>query len=252
MNRSRVGGPLRRLHFRAGGLIFVALLVVAGCSESSDGRAADIPLDPELVAADEERARAAVLRIEDLPAGWESESESSDDEADDDEPVLPECEALDEADQRGRTAEAASESFVRENTLLSNSVSFFADDPLAEDAFGARFTSEVQRCLEEAMTQGIEEGIAGNPEVPAGAAQVEVEIGDLSVDPVGDARGGWSAVVDARVGARSVSMFADVVVVRVGRVVIDVMSLSVIVPPQEPYGPVLGAAVDRVAAALAT
>lgn len=228
------------------------LLISGGCSETSTDQAAEVPLDPELVAADEDRADAAVVRIEDLPDGWEAEPGSSADDGEEDEPVLPECEAMEEADERGRTAEATSESFVRENTQLGSSVSFYADDALAATAFAARFEDEVRSCLEEVIGTGMEQGIAEDPAIPAGAAQVDVHVGDLSVEAVGDERGGWSATVEATVGGVPLSMYADLIVVRVGRVLIDFTTLSFFTPLGEPHGPILTAGVERVTAALAT
>lgn len=231
----------------------VVLVLVSACAGSVDeGAAGDVPVDPELVAADEARVEEAVLRAGDVPEGWRSEGvpQAGEPSADD---VLGGCEAVAVASGRGETAFAESPRFVSRVGEVSSTVSFYVDESAAMAAFEARFDAEGRRCVEQAVAEGVEASIREDSEIVAGMPfELSTEVGDLSVKAVGDQRRAVSVRVEVVVAGVATPAVADAVVVRVGRAVVDYTFMGPIGGVDDVRDRILAAGAERARAALAS
>lgn len=168
-------------------------------------------VDPE---ADRERATAAVLTIDDLPAGFEeTEVEEQDSAAAD--RCLQDSEAeLTDADvDEARTAQVTREFEADEGTNVESEVSVFDDDEIPSSLVGLFDDEATLQCL----TEVVQEEAEGEGEVSITA----VDIGEAPTvpDDLGDQQGAARLELTIEAAGQSFDFTSDLYVVRVDRAV---------------------------------
>jgi hypothetical protein len=184
--------------------------------ESSNTSAA---LPPGIdVSKDDRIVENAVLKLEDLPAGWRDETR--DDEDDDEDPYdLDECGAIQSASasiRAARTARAESGHFVQGQGEIENDVTATSSEDDLTTLFAELGNArEANACLTAVVNKQLEE-------VPRGIGQPNVKVNDVavgrtSIGNFGDDAISYQLEVEAEADGVSASVYVDVVFVRVNR-----------------------------------
>lgn len=130
-------------------------------------------------AGDTKIAKASVLRISDLPSGWEE----TDDNDGDDETKSP-CQAITDA-KRATTARASSNDFSKDEALVSSTSYVYPDEATASKFYDGLVSSENRRCIGEGTTREIRKNLK-NDESTKDATLSDPTTSVVNTAPLGD------------------------------------------------------------------
>lgn len=199
-----------------------------GGGSSTDGDRA------ESSASDAEASRladAALLRLSDFPQGWRAEPSEDDDD--------DEC--GDVANEFDVQAKSESDDFSEgEFPTAASAAASFRSEAEAEDAFSALTERSLAECYAELLQSLIEDG----------GATSETSFGELNVGNLGNQSAATQFAVEAEAEGTTVSLYVDLIVVRVSSVAsiylfVDVFSPFDTADEEE----IVGSAVARAAKA---
>lgn len=237
------------------GTIAVGLSMVVGLtaacgddskpSGSEDTRAADggdtaAPPgdDPRTSAertADQEAAKAIVLTLDDLEAGWESTP--PDEETDNDKEMkadLADCLGIDPDVMDPDNPSADSPDFTSPNDEeVSASVSYTPSIEAAEQAVELLRDEDLPSCFAQALKTAIMDNLLNPPE--GEAPPDDLEVGEPTFNPIsfgdlGDETVAYRATIPLSSSGIDVDVYFDIVAVRVGRVGIEATFQSTFSP----------------------
>lgn len=256
------------------GTIAVGLSVVVGLtvacggdsepSGSEDTRAADGGAtaappsdDPRTSAertADQEAAKAIVLTLDDLEAGWESTP--PDEETDNDEEIkadLADCLGIDPDVMDPDNPSADSPDFTSANEEVSASVSYTPSIEAAEQAVELLRDEDLPSCFAQALKTAITDALLNPPE--GEAPPDDLEVGEPTFNPIsfgdlGDETVAYRATIPLSASGIDVDVYFDIVAVRVGRVGIEAQFQSTFSPfSTDEAERLVGIMIDRIPAA---
>jgi hypothetical protein len=228
----------------AGALVWVTL-ASAGCADEGEGDpsssvgtsateqgAGDEQSDAER-REDEEAAEAALLVLDDFPAGWEAEPAEEDDDAEDADirAALDDCLGVDESEPDTDNPSASSPTFTS-----PDDEEVTAEVTLTPSAGDARRTIErlesdaAPGCYADAIGAVIERNLQDS-----GGMQDDVELGEPTVERIpferlGDGTVAFRSTLPVSVQGTDLELFFDTVFVRVGSVGIETSFSSEITP----------------------
>jgi hypothetical protein len=188
--------------------------------EGSDTATTEAPTAPETVIAeeDQELAEASLLRLSDFPTGWRA-SESDDDE--DDATALEECFKPD-FEGVTVTGRAESDDFKSGTNTEASSVAAVYSTPAGTEKVFSQFTDGT---LADCMVSYLKE-----QSPPEGTKITNVEAGQLSFPPVGEASDARQIVVEVESEGLTPSIYLDLVGIREGRAFSLLLFLDVLSP----------------------
>lgn len=188
-------------------ILLCSVLVLGACGDEEE-------VDPE---ADRERAEAALLTVDELPAGFEEAPAEQDEEND----AADQCLEGSEADLTGeevdeaRTAQVGREFETDEGVNVEAEISVFREDDVPESLVGLLDDEATLQCLTDAIQ---EDAAQSGEEATIGA----VEVGEAPPvpDDLGDQQGAarLELTIEAPTG-QSFDFTADLYAVRVDRAV---------------------------------
>jgi hypothetical protein len=193
--------------------LLTAVALAAGCGGGDDaGKGGDqsastatsttTPSPTPDRAEDEGIAKAAQLKLDDFPSGWE-ESDAAPSQAAD-------CDAISKA-RKERTARAESPQYRHgDNTLAQSTVYLFADDAKAQEQFAGLSSKDTRGCIAGDLVSRLEKA---NPDLKVGEPQAS----RVSVDSLGDQHEGGRVTLPVTAQGQELELFTDFVFVRVSR-----------------------------------
>jgi hypothetical protein len=202
----REGARVKPRAVSAGTIVGFLLVVLSGFAVAlPSGRASDTKL-----------AKHAALSLSDFPAGWRTSSSSSS-SSDAIASSIPECrtfEKVAKSIKSGSSARSGNRDFKQNSDSVSNNVSVFSTARLAKSALDAFSSSSVSPCLQKLLTASVAKSASSSSSL----AKVKgVQVGRLSVDPIGDRSVAYQAVVTLQLGSLTPTVTADYELVQVGR-----------------------------------
>lgn len=227
-------------------VLIVLVLLAAACSEDdgdSQSAGEDAPAEQQEGAQpgddDEEPTdlevqeivEAGLLQLEDFPSGWrEGEPENVDLEMEE----IDECSDLAPL-RTASIARSESLAFTRgeDDSEVENSVDVYEDEATAKKVVDAFASADATECLNAFTEEAVRRGFAEEQENPFGAGgpdDIEIQVGRISLDPVGDQVAGWQQELVLSADGFEVEVFGDQLIVRVGRAVTNVSFVSVFTP----------------------
>jgi hypothetical protein len=167
-------------------------------------------------AADTQIAQQANLRLMDFPPGWEQTDRDRSPSSG------SACAAIQSA-KAATTARDYSPSFSTNNndTVADSVVYVFPDQTTAEHAFAQLSTESTRKCLGATFTKGLRK---------SGLKVGTMSTGTVSITPIGDERAASRFTVPVSKNATNVTVYVDVVVVRVDRGIVFTELLDVFSP----------------------
>jgi hypothetical protein len=237
--------------------MLVAVALMAACGSDGDSGSSDEDRDPPEESsgneeeerdldADQELADAAVLTIDDVPAGFEAEPEDDDDDDSADEVFdhsFAECVGITVAELNDDDDEPqASTTFANEaQEEVSSEVTVYAtEEEVTEDLEMVKDPAS-QDCFAEAMN----EGFATDTDVEIG----EITVEDLVLEDLGEDAVGLGLAIPFAVEGGERVLYLDLVLIQQGRAGISMGFTAFDAPFDEQIGYELAATVvDRVSA----
>jgi hypothetical protein len=171
--------------------------------------------------ADKRAARAALLRLEDMPTGWH-ETSSSDDGDDD-----GGCGPIEEV-RKLTTARAVTEdSFAddSDSSFVDHAVLVFADEETAQRSLERIAGDETRSCVRDTFEDRIEEQVQGEDETEIGTATV----GRLNAEPLGADTQAFRVSIPYDEYGFEQSVVAEIIATRVDRA----LSIATLIEPDE-------------------
>lgn len=166
------------MHKSATAIVLGVTLLFAACS--GNGSPADEVSD-EFLAAAEDAVAAAVLTLDDLPAGWTAEPQDDDD--DEDAEFSGECARLNQDEFPGEVASADSDKLTGpDNQIVYASAIAFASEDLARNALESYqlLENDCRNQLEDVLTSAFRESFAEDGVSDAELATLQVTVEDLA------------------------------------------------------------------------
>ena len=233
-------------------LALSASLLLAGACSSDDGDDAADPTTTTTTTeaetsgrdleADRELASGALLRLSDLPTGWEATPDDGDDDDDDSEAFaerFAQCTGIDEEDWFGAQddddrASVDSPDFENaDDETVAHTVSVAEDAARAERAFGVLQLDATPGCLTEAFGEMIR--AAAEEEPQEGFSIGEITVNELSFPSLAQRTAAFRATVPVAAQGVEVELYLDMIFVQAGRMTSVLMTQGVV----EPFDPAL-------------
>jgi hypothetical protein len=164
---------------------------------------------------DQAIAKGSVLVIGDFPSGWRTQR-ASNKAADEAQAQTPECKNYVRARKKARSNPHvdAPEFAQGDQMYVDNTVLVFADEQAAKTAAQTFTGNEYKTCLSKSTKKVVEARLNKRS---VKFDDVKVDVGDLSADQAGDATTAQQAVVTVTQGSSTLTLYADLEVVRIGR-----------------------------------
>lgn len=221
-------------------VLFVLAVLLTGCgredeaadsSRPDEGGQSEAENDDDVQApspADQAVAEAALLTLDDFPAGWEAQPADEDEEDEETQRRIAECVgvAYEDLYQGDSSATADSQKFVStDDSEVSNSVNVGADEDWAANAFEIASRPEFRECTIDETRKAIDEA-AEEEDLEVG----ELSLNEISFDDYGDDTLAFRLTIPLEVQGLSLEATGDFVLVRVGRALTTVTTFSTETP----------------------
>lgn len=192
-------------------VVLAGTLLVSGCGNGDDGAIPEIGDDGaggEPAGGDAQaRAEAAVLELEDLPAGWNEQAEEDRPDHQATWQQLAQCLEIDDPEQVA-AGSATSPTFVSGiATQVTSSVAYLETEEQVQAAAAAYTGEQFLECAQTAFAGDLERN------APEGATAEDVEVSELEFPELGDATVAQRVTATIHIGEITLPLFMDVVVV---------------------------------------
>jgi len=220
-----------------GASVWTSTEAVAASLRSSDSG------DPAL-------ARRAALNVSDLPAGWREKKHNTAGEKKGDavRNGIRECRSYQEIRKLAKKSPLVNRDFAKSSSSeIDSTVAVLPTDQQARRVLSASRDRDVAACIEKSLKKLLADELIASQ--GRGGTVTALDVGALSVEPVGDETTGYEVVATLSAQGLSPKLYLDVEFVRVGRAVAYFVFTDLLSPLTDGRDSAVNAVVGRLAGA---